>query len=244
MGVIPMSNAVFQKPQDWSKGKIYTPGFVTTGSDDGTQLDDEIEILFANANKFGRKVGLITFSSTAVPRQAVLEIVVKLLRNSLFDLALIYVGANVNTEAAVELEEEVDTYHQSGKYMELPTCNFRCLFQRRIDFFIIHGGFGTTLEALRARKPVAVTGLLLLDQLFWGNFISSRNIGPAPVHIDEFKKTCVNFVENAISDNSTWAAHAREFDVKVLEDAVALNVKCFADIMGVDSAKENKRADG
>lgn len=215
---------------------------MTTGRDDGTQLDDEIEILFANARRFGRKVGLITFSSTAVPRQAVLQIVVKLLRNSLFELALIYVGANVTTEAAAELEEEVDTYHQSGQYLELPTCNFHSLFQRNIDFFIIHGGFGTTLEALRARKPVAVTGLLILDQLFWGHFISSRNIGPPPVHIDEFKETCVNFVENAISNNSTWAAHAREFDVKVLEDAVALNVKCFADIMGVDPSQENKCA--
>jgi UDP:flavonoid glycosyltransferase YjiC (YdhE family) len=34
-----------------------------------------------------------------------------------------------------------------------------------MDAFVVHGGLGTTVEALRMKKPVAVTGILLMDQV-------------------------------------------------------------------------------
>ena len=57
-----------------------------------------------------------------------------------------------------------------------------------MDAYIVHGGLGTTVEALRMKKPVAVTGILLMDQRFWGSVCHDKGVGPAPVHIDNFDK--------------------------------------------------------
>lgn len=40
----------------------------------------------------------------------------------------------------------------------------------------VHGGLGTTSEALRAGRPICVTGPLLLDQRFWGAVCYSRGV--------------------------------------------------------------------
>ena len=61
--------------------------------------------------------------------------------------------------------------------------DFGVLF-RQMDAFVVHGGLGTTVEALRMKKPVAVTGVLLMDQRFWGGVCFNKGVGPAPVHFD------------------------------------------------------------
>ena len=58
-----------------------------------------------------------------------------------------------------------------------------------MDAFVVHGGLGTTVEALRMRKPTVVTGILLMDQRFWGLVCHEQGIGPKPVHIGSFKST-------------------------------------------------------
>ena len=47
-----------------------------------------------------------------------------------------------------------------GRLLELERADFGVLF-RQMDAFIVHGGLGTTVEAMRMRKPVAVTGVLI-----------------------------------------------------------------------------------
>ena len=49
---------------------------------------------------------------------------------------------------------------------------------RHVDAFVVHGGLGTTVEALRMKKPVAVTGTLLMDQRFWGGARDLAEIYP------------------------------------------------------------------
>ena len=74
-----------------------------------------------------------------------------------------------------------------GRFLELSCADFGALF-RRMDAFIVHGGLGTTVEALRMRKPVAVTGPLLMDQRFWGGVCHQKGVGPPPTHIDDFRR--------------------------------------------------------
>jgi UDP:flavonoid glycosyltransferase YjiC (YdhE family) len=55
-----------------------------------------------------------------------------------------------------------------------------------MDCVIVHGGLGTTSEALKVGVPVIVTGVLLMDQRFWGKRVHDLGIGPEPVHIKNF----------------------------------------------------------
>ena len=101
-----------------------------------------------------------------------------------------------------------------------------------MDAFIVHGGLGSTVEAIRMRKPVAVTGILLFDQRFWGALCHQKGIGPPPVHIDDFKDTCVAFVDEALGPDSAWAAAARALDFgNEADDGVAANVEHFAKLI-------------
>ena len=55
-----------------------------------------------------------------------------------------------------------------------------------MDLFVVHGGLGTTVEALRMHKPIAVTGILLMDQRWWGKAVERFGVGPAPASADCF----------------------------------------------------------
>ena len=47
--------------------------------------------------------------------------------------------------------------------IEMERAPFDILF-REMDCFVIHGGLGTTVDALRMHRPIAVIGVLLMDQ--------------------------------------------------------------------------------
>ena len=59
-----------------------------------------------------------------------------------------------------------------------------------MDAFVVHGGLGTTVEALRMRKPTVVTGILLMDQRFWGLVCHEKGCGPKPVHVEMLLTDC------------------------------------------------------
>jgi len=89
----------------------------------------------------------------------------------------------------------------------------------------VHGGLGTTVEALRTRKPVAVTGILLLDQRFWGDVCWQKGVGPRPVQIDAFYHTCVEFVDKALEPTSSYAVAAAELTLGTPgDDGIETNV--------------------
>merc|ERR1712046_309379 len=109
---------------------------------------------------------------------------------------------------------------------------------KHIDCFIVHGGLGTTVEALRMRKPCVVTGPLLLDQRFWGTVCFNKGVGPEPVHIDDFDEVCVDFVNGALDpkeDKNGWRFHAKAQDWgDGNDDGVLANVECFQSLIGDD----------
>lgn len=91
------------------------------------------------------------------------------------------------------------------------------------------------MEALRLRKPTAVTGILLMDQRFWGLVCYEKGVGPRPVHIDPFKDICVDWADRALDPESDYsrAAAALTFGDEA-EDGVAANVAAFKQL--ADSA--------
>ena len=99
---------------------------------------------------------------------------------------------------------------------------------RQMDAFVVHGGLGTTVEALRMRKPTVVTGILLMDQRFWGQVCHDKNIGPKPVHIESFKDIATDWADRALDPESDYgkAAAALSFGDED-NDGVAANVNEF-----------------
>jgi len=100
-----------------------------------------------------------------------------------------------------------------------------------MDCLIIHGGLGTISEGFRAGVPVIVTGVLLLDQRFWGKRVQELGIGPEPVHISDFKNVCVDYVNEALKADSSWAKAAKslaeEIRAETDGDNVDKNVQIF-----------------
>lgn len=97
-----------------------------------------------------------------------------------------------------------------------------------MDTIIVHGGLGTTAEAMRAGVPVMITGVLLMDQRFWGLRTHQMGIGPEPVHIKSFHKECVKNLDKALDPNSEWAKVAKELPPKITgrtEDGVSDNIE-------------------
>merc|ERR1712087_602071 len=96
------------------------------------------------------------------------------------------------------------------------------------DAFIVHGGLGTIVEALRMRKPTVVTGILLMDQRFWGQVCFDKGVGPRPVHIEAFKTGAVDWANKALDPCSEYAqaAAALSFGDEA-DDGVSANVNEF-----------------
>ena len=92
---------------------------------------------------------------------------VKMLTKSVHDFSIIFVGKRWKpSSVGTKLQNNVDSMRAQGKLLEVDTADFGILFVH-IDAFIVHGGLGTTVEALRTGKPVAISGCLLFDQRFW-----------------------------------------------------------------------------
>ena len=91
-----------------------------------------------------------------VPRAACLEAAVEMLTKSKHDFALLYVGKRQPDPVPASIAEQVAELTAAGKLLEAERADFGVLF-REMDAFVVHGGLGTTVEALRMRKPTVVT---------------------------------------------------------------------------------------
>jgi sterol 3beta-glucosyltransferase len=146
-------------------------------------------------------------------------------------MSLIYVGPQQQDKPPKALMARTDELKADGKLLEAARADFGVLF-REMDAFIVHGGLGSTVEAMRMKKPVCVTGILLMDQRFWGKVCHEKGIGPPPVHIDDFHKSCVDFVDEALDPQSSWLAAAATLEMgDEADDGVAANVNHFAELM-------------
>lgn len=230
--VVPMKDGTFSRPADWWED-IKLTDFIflrTLGTPCERVLEEPLQKFIENARASGGKIGLMSFSSMPVPRRLVLKCAVKMVTECKFDLRLIWVGRI--KEKKGHLEAASKALIEAGRLIQVPKADFGMLF-RHIDCFIIHGGLGTTVEALRTKKPCCVTGPLLFDQRFWGSVCAKKGVGPEPMHIDDFEAKCVDFVNGALdeADPYGWRANARACDWgEETEDGVKANVDCIAEL--------------
>lgn len=119
---------------------------------------------------------------------------------------------------------------RAGRLYEASGAPFGLLFEL-VDTLIIHGGLGTTAEALRAGIPAMVTGVLLMDQRFWGQQVNKLGVGPPPVHVTDFHKVCVGNLDNCLDPTHEWPKRAKEL-AKTIQcesaDGVPENVAAIA----------------
>jgi len=229
--IIPMKEGTFKRPSDWQAGgppsHLETSDMVNVLMTDfiflrkakqGSFLDVLLQGFIDDAHRTRHaKLCLMTVSSMPIKREVLVECVQKML-DADSNLRLIYVG-----------KKEKPAMPERHRVIEVEQADFGLLF-KYMDAFIVHGGLGTTVEALRMKKPVCVTGPLLLDQRFWGELCHKKGVGPPPVHIDDFVDHCVNFIDGAFdeADGRGWQKNAREQDWgDVTEDGVQANVACF-----------------
>lgn len=238
--IIPMPEGTFQRPQDWSENIVQTEFIFlrkkASAASAGARQDlgETVGCFIDDARRDDAPLCLITFSSMPVPRRTLLRIVLKLIKESKFHVRVMYVGRI--EQGPIDLEGEAQKCKDAGTFCEAKAVDFGILFPL-MDCFIVHGGLGTTVEALRTGKPTCVTGPLLMDQRFWGHVCYEKSIGPKPVFIAEFEKSCVDFVDGALdpSDPEKWRAEA-EANVtknswgKVEDDGILANVHCIKEL--------------
>lgn len=233
--VIPMKEDTFKRPDDWWPALELT-NFIflrNGGGSHGSSLGEALTSFIVAARNAGAKLGLMTFSSMPADPATVLQCSARMVEECPYALRLIYVGKRQAGTVSRDLSARIQALSQQSRFLEVERADFGLLF-REMDVFIVHGGLGTTVEALRMRKPTCVTGPLLLDQRFWGAVCADKGVGPPPVHIDNFEECCVKFVNGALdpADPHGWQRRAAEQDWgHELEDGVAANVDAFARLL-------------
>jgi len=230
--VIPMREGTFDRPSDWPSKHILTDFiFLRSSAPGGGELAPEVADFIAKARTDNRKLATMTFSSMPVSRKKMLQSAVLMLTEGKNPVNLIYAGKKQSDAVPANLEAQVNELKEKGLFLEVERADFALLF-REMDCFIVHGGLGTTVEAFRMHKPVQVTGLLLMDQRFWGRVCELKGIGPAPVHIDNFHKSCVEFMDRALEPDSEWLKNAETMSWGVeADDGVESNVNTFVDLL-------------
>ncbi|KAL1510632.1 hypothetical protein AB1Y20_006933 [Prymnesium parvum] len=230
--LMPFREGIFTLPADFPSNFTLSDFiFLRTTHDrrhsGGTGLAAPIEAFLSSCHAKGRKVCLMSFSSMPVKAGYALGACVKMLSQSKHDHAIIFVGSRWKPRSVgAATQKRIEEFTAEGKLLEVESADFGVLFPH-IDAFIVHGGLGTTVEALRTGKPVMISGCLLFDQRFWGRVCEERGVGPRTTHIRDLHRTCVKYIDNALEDNGSFAraAKAQEWgDPK--DDGVATNVEC------------------
>mmetsp|Transcript_8835 Transcript_8835/g.19772 ORF Transcript_8835/g.19772 Transcript_8835/m.19772 type:complete len:661 (+) Transcript_8835:42-2024(+) len=232
--IIPMRPNTFKRPSDWWSNIILTDYiFLRNSAPGGKDLDEPVASFVEKAKKAGANLGLMTFSSMPVRRAAMLRCAVSMVKECKFNLRLIYVGKRQADVPDKALVAEAEGLTKEDRFLDVERADFGTLFNY-IDVFVVHGGLGTTVEALRKKKPVAVTGPLLMDQRFWGDTVHKKGVGPEACHIDNFPARCVDYVNNALdpSDPMKWRANAAKSSWGAeADDGVKKNVDTFVKLV-------------
>jgi len=233
--VIPIQEHCFGgKPKEWHENAILT-NFIFLRKGPTGDLTPKFVNFIKNAKEKGRKILAIGFSSMPVPRSTILEIVTLLAEKCEGSPAVIALVGNKDfsqDKIPKAVEEKAEELKKEGRILEEKGAPFGKLFPE-LDCIIIHGGLGTTAEALRVGVPVIVTGVLLMDQRFWGKRVYQLGYGPEPVHISDFPHVCVDLVNKALKPGCEWAEKAKIEAKKIIgesEDGVEENVRAFLEL--------------
>jgi len=157
----------------------------------------------------------VTFSSMPVGRGDIISSALKIVKECTSHPRVIALsGPKVKEPISSHIQKELTEQVKLGKILELEGCPFGLLFDR-LDALCVHGGLGTTAEAMRAGIPTTVVGVLLMDQRFWGQQCESLGIGGPMCHIASFKKKCVGVVDAMLAQDSPMKSMAKELSKKI-----------------------------
>lgn len=238
--VIPIHPNTFVKPSDWWSG-IQMTDFIflrspSTGSGAAFDFAEPLKSFIDEAHQRGSKLCVVSFSSMRVNRRITLKVCSRMAEFCKFNASIIYVGQKFDDAIPDDVQSKAEELTKAKRFLELEQAPFDQLF-KVMDCFVVHGGLGTTVEALRLKKPVAVTGPLLMDQRFWGGVVSHKGVGPDVQHIDVFKHRdhCVAFIDNALdpADPCGWQKNARDLEFGADgADGVQLNADYISTVVG------------
>lgn len=236
--IVPMAQYAFgERPKDWTENTVFTDFiFLRTPMDKAQSMTPELTSFLqsgeADAHR-GTPTILIAFSSMPVSKRLIFEIIVKIATRSKSKPRIIGVTGPRDEEKLPEsLTRERDELIASRKIFICGRAPFGLLFDL-MDAVIIHGGLGTTAEALRAALPTIVTGVLLMDQRFWGQRCKDLNVGPGPTHVSNFLEVCCDFIDEALEPDSEWKKQAEEVANRIKAqslDGVPENMKAINEL--------------
>jgi len=199
--VIPINPFCFgPRPEDWAYNTVFTDFIFLRQESEVMKLDRKFSEFIAAAKASQSPIVLLAFSSMPVPRYTILDIAVQLVEQcAQMPRVIAMVGGQQATEPlGSELDGKVRNFKDSLMLLEANSAPFGALFPH-MSLLIIHGGLGTTAEAIRSGHPVIVTGVLLFDQRFWGRRVAALKLGPEPSHVDDFREVCVAQVEQCLA---------------------------------------------
>eukprot|EP00548_Thalassiothrix_antarctica_P019250 CAMPEP_0194188208 /NCGR_PEP_ID=MMETSP0154-20130528/54107_1 /TAXON_ID=1049557 /ORGANISM="Thalassiothrix antarctica, Strain L6-D1" /LENGTH=759 /DNA_ID=CAMNT_0038908475 /DNA_START=32 /DNA_END=2311 /DNA_ORIENTATION=- len=221
--VIPINETMFGgKPKDWSENTVFTDCIFMRG-DMIPPLAEDAQSFINNAKADGGKVIVLCFSSMPVTKTQIIEIALRLIRQCSEKVCVFaLVGgtefhAPLDTNSNISLEE-VQEATDNNRLFLASRAPFGRLFPL-VDTIVLHGGLGTTSEVIQAKVPAIVTGVLLLDQRFWGMRCSKLGVGPYGLHIQDFPNSCVEYVDKALAEDSDWKANAIRVGTQLSEEA-------------------------
>lgn len=217
--IIPINETMYGgKPKDWSENTVFTDCIFLRG-DSVPPIADDAQAFLDKAKGMDGKVVVLAFSSMPVSKSQIVSIALKLVQEC---KEKVCVFALVGKQLALPLDDHIQqaaqTAQDDGRLFIASGAPFGRLFSL-VDAVVLHGGLGTTSETLQAEIPAIVTGVLLLDQRFWGARCSELKVGPFGVHIDDFSDTCVDTVDKAVASDSVWRTNAQEIGKKMKEQA-------------------------
>eukprot|EP00588_Corethron_pennatum_P029796 CAMPEP_0194317800 /NCGR_PEP_ID=MMETSP0171-20130528/14523_1 /TAXON_ID=218684 /ORGANISM="Corethron pennatum, Strain L29A3" /LENGTH=714 /DNA_ID=CAMNT_0039074521 /DNA_START=78 /DNA_END=2225 /DNA_ORIENTATION=+ len=230
--VVPIHEALFGgKPKDWSENAVFTDCIFLRG-DTVPPLADDAKTFLENAKAMDQgRVVVLAFSSMPVTRDQIVDIALRLISSCQRTICVFALSAS-GTGDEGKLNSRALNAIKEGRLFLASRAPFGRLFSEA-DAIVLHGGLGTTCEALQAKKPAIVTGVLLLDQRFWGMRCEEMGVGPFGCHIDDFPKHCVSYVNKALEDDSSWKKNAVEMGALLSENedgGIQCNVQCIADM--------------
>jgi hypothetical protein len=234
--VIPINQHAFGgKPSDWPPNAILTD-FIFLRKGGIPPLAENMMKFITAAKEAKEKLVVMAFSSMPVDREKVIQIAMTMVDNCKTRPRVIALVGNrdlTKEPLSSSTEKRANALKQEGRLLEDKGAPFGELF-KHMDCIIIHGGLGTTAEALRAAVPTIVTGVLLMDQRFWGRQCQTLGVGPEPVHISDFQKVCAEHVDHALTDGSDWQTTAKEVAKKIqgeTDDGVKENVEAIEKLL-------------
>ncbi len=222
--VVPINATAFGgKPVDWAPTTVMTNYIFLRGAA-VPPLAAAHETFIARARARGDKLVCLAFSSMPVEKHEILRIAKRIVREcgvetrtrvAVFALVGDHLGEPVHDLA---LQAEVTAMEHEGRILVDKGAPFGRLFPL-LDAVVAHGGLGTTGEVIMSKIPCIITGVLLMDQRFWGMRCHDLSVGPFPVHINRFYDKCVSVIDCALAPDCPWRANAARLG-KEIEDSL------------------------